>query len=149
MGKWIVSVFIFAIFSSVYAAEEPAATEAHQALQKTLSDYIGLYRADTLDQWVKLFDPEVRIFFPGDEGTITVRNLEEFLKRQKNYFATRKSISERLENVQIFEGKRIARIVADFVFLDEGQEKPGKLGLHLVQSKEGWKIVSVLFSYDS
>ncbi|MCI0615227.1 hypothetical protein L0244_19730, partial [bacterium] len=65
-----------------------------------------------------------------------------------NYFATRKSISERLENMQVFEGRRIARVVADFIFVDEGIEKSGKLGLHLVQGNDGWKIIAVVFSYN-
>ncbi|MCI0605610.1 nuclear transport factor 2 family protein [bacterium] len=88
-------------------------------------------------------------FFPTDDGGINVRNLEEFLERQKNYFEKRKSIRERLQNVQILEGKRIARVTADFIFIDEGVDHPGKLGLHLVEGQDGWKIVGVLFSYDN
>lgn len=57
--------------------------------------------------------------------------------------------SERLENVQITEGKRIARLAADFVFIDQGVEHPGKPGLHFVEDSNGWRIVSVLFSYDN
>ena len=56
--------------------------------------------------------------------------------------------SERLENVRVDEGRRIARVVADFVFMDEGEEHPGTLGLHLVQDRDAWKIVAILFSYD-
>ena len=33
--------------------------------------------------------------------------------------------------------------------LDEGEERPGKLGLHLAEGKDGWRIVAVLFSYDA
>jgi hypothetical protein len=46
-------------------------------------------------------------------------------------------------------GRRIARVSADFVFLDEGQERRGKLGLHLAEGTEGWRIVAVLFAYDA
>ena len=28
-------------------------------------------------------------------------------------------------------------------------ERPGKLGLHLAEGQDGWKIVAVLFSYDA
>ncbi len=122
---------------------------SRESLDKILKDYIGLYQKDTLDQWKTLFHPSFTVFFPGDEGEVNVRNLEEFYERQKNYFAKRKSISERLENVQILEGNRIARVTADFIFIDEGVENPGKLGLHLVEGKDGWKIVAVLFSYDN
>ena len=126
-----------------------ATLRADTALQRVIDDYIKLYTKDTLIEWKKLFHPSVMVFFPGDEGTVTVRNLDEFFERQQNYFTKRKSISERLENLQIYEGRRVARVVADFIFIDEGVEKAGKLGLHLVQGNDGWKIVSVLFSYDN
>jgi hypothetical protein len=136
------------------AAESASAADlnsaaSREALQKTLRDYIHLYRQDSMDKWKELFHPSVMVFFPGDDGAVNTRNLEEFFERQKNYFAKRKSISEHLENVQVFEGRKIARIVADFIFVDEGEEHPGKLGLHLVEVPGGWKIVAVLFSYDS
>jgi SnoaL-like domain len=126
-----------------------SAEDSNQTLKKAIHDYIGLYTKDTLDQWKTLFHPSVIVAFPADDGGITIRNLDEFLERQRNYFAKRKSISERLENVQVFEGKRIARVVADFIFVDEGEERPGKLGLHLVEGTDGWKIVAVIFSYNS
>jgi hypothetical protein len=46
-------------------------------------------------------------------------------------------------------GRRIARVSADFIFLDEGEERRGKLGLHLAEGREGWRIVAVLFAYDA
>jgi hypothetical protein len=125
-----------------------AAADSRTALDKAIKDYVGLYQKETLDEWKKLFHPSVNVVFPADDGGVNVRNLDEFFQRQKNYFEKRKSISERLENVQIFEGKRIARVVANYVFVDEGEELPGKLGLHLVEGADGWKIVAVLFSYD-
>jgi hypothetical protein len=136
------------LFSSFVVANEINSDQSREALQKVLKDYIELYRPDTLDQWKLLFHPSVTVVFPADDGTVNVRNLEEFFQRQKNFFATRKSVSERLENMQIFEGRRMARVTADFIFIDEGGEKPGKLGLHLVEGPDGWKIVSVLFSYN-
>ena len=151
MHRILLFVFLFiSIVTSQSRALEFNSSESRKKLDKTVKDYIELYRADTLDQWKRLFDPSVVIVFPGDNGTVTVRNLEQFVERQKNYFATRKSISERLENIQIFEGRRIARLVADFIFVDEGQERSGKLGFILfVEGSDGWKIVAALFSYDS
>ena len=137
---------LFLITSFVIADENSA--QSKEALQKVIKDYIGLYRADSLDQWKLLFHPSVTVVFPADDGSVNVRNLEEFFQRQKNFFATRKSVSERLENLQVFEGRRIARVTADFIFIDEGVEKPGKLGLHLVEGNDGWKIVAVVFSYN-
>lgn len=135
------------LFASFVIADENSA-QSKEALQKVIKDYIGLYRADSLDQWKLLFHPSLTVVFPADDGSVNVRNLEEFFQRQKNFFATRKSVSERLENMQVFEGRRIARVTADFIFIDEGVEKPGKLGLHLVEGAEGWKIVAILFSYN-
>lgn len=140
---------ILSIVSCTVSAGEMNPPKSRTALEKIMKDYIALYRQDTLDQWKRLFHPSVIVVFPAEDGAINVRNLEEFFERQKNYFTKRKSISERLENVQVLEGKRIARVVADFIFIDEGEERPGKLGLHLVEGADGWKIVAVLFSYDS
>jgi hypothetical protein len=136
------------LITSCVTADEINSADSKEALQKVLKDYIGLYRADSLDQWKLLFHPSLTVVFPADDGSVNVRNLEEFFQRQKNFFASRKSVNERLENMQVFEGRRIARVTADFIFIDEGVEKPGKLGLHLVQGNNGWKIVAVLFSYN-
>ena len=113
-----------------------------------MADYIGLYAATTLDRWRTLFHPGAVIAFPGDDGSITTRTLDEFVERQRNYFATGRKISERLENVRVDMGRRIARVSADFIFMDEGKERPGKLGLHLAEGRDGWQIVAVLFAYN-
>ena len=141
--KALLILFVLSLAGSNLYTAQP-----DDALKKVLSDYIGLYKKETLNEWKELFHPSLMVFFPSDNGEVNVRNLNEFFERQQNYFAKRKSISERLENVQIFQGRRIARIVADFIFIDEGVEKSGKLGLHLVEGPQGWKIVSVVFSYD-
>ncbi len=46
-------------------------------------------------------------------------------------------------------GRRIARVTADFIFVDEAEERPGTLGLHLIEEAGAWRIVAVLFSYDA
>ena len=122
---------------------------ARAAVDRLVADYIGLYAGPTIDRWRTLFHPSVVVAFPDDDGSIRTRTLDEFVIRQKNYFATGRRISERLENVRIDMGRRIARVSADFIFIDEGEERPGKLGLHLAEGKEGWKIVAVLFAYDA
>ena len=129
-------------------AEELNSSESHAAMEKLLRDYISLYRKESLAQWKELFHPSVTIIFPADDGTITVRNLAQFFVRQQDFFAQRKSVSERLENVQIAEGRRMSRVLANFVFVSDGAEKRGKLGLHLLEGNEGWKIVGLVFSYD-
>lgn len=125
------------------------ADPARAAVDRVVADYIGLYAGPTLDRWQTLFDPAVVVAFPADDGTIMTRTLDEFVERQRNYFATGRRISERLENVHVDMGRRIARVSADFIFVDEGEERRGKLGLHLAEGQDGWKIVAVLFAYDA
>jgi hypothetical protein len=130
-------------------AVERGGSVSRVAIDRVLADYIGLYARDTLPRWKTLFHPALSVAFPGDDGGILVRNLDEFYTRQQNYFATGRRISERLENVRVEEGRRIARVTADFVFVDEGEERRGRLGLHLAQDRDDtWKILAILFSYD-
>ena len=136
-------------FGHAYAAEDAPADLAHSAVEQLVADYIGLYTGPTLERWRTLFHPAVIVAYPDDDGTIRTRTLDEFVTRQKDYFATGRRISERLENVRIDMGRRIARVGADFIFEDEGEERPGKLGLHLAEGNEGWKVVAVLFAYDA
>ena len=130
-------------------AQVARADAARAAVDRVVADYIGLYAGPTLERWRMLFHPAVVVAFPADDGSITTRGLDEFVERQRNYFATGRAISERLENVRVDMGRRIARVSADFVFVDEGEERPGKLGLHLAEGQDGWKIVAVLFAYDA
>ena len=133
------------------AAAEPAepADPARAAVEQLVADYIGLYTGPTLERWRTLFHPAVIVAYPDDDGTVRTRTLDEFVARQREYFATGRQVSERLANVRIDMGRRIARVSADFVFMDEAEERPGKLGLHLVEGHEGWRIVAVLFAYDA
>ncbi len=138
------------LFAMLAAGGLPAAgaDPAREAVEAVVADYIGLYTGPTLDRWQTLFHPAVVVTFPAEDGSITTRNLAEFVERQRAYFATGRRISERLENLRIDLGRRIARVSADFIFVDEGEERPGKLGLHLAEGNDGWKIVAVLFAYD-
>jgi len=141
------TTLLFALF--VAASHAAPASPAQAAVEQLVADYIGLYAAPTLDRWRTLFHPAVVVAFPDNDGAIRTRTLDEFVTRQRNYFATGRQISERLENVRIDMGRRIARVSADFIFVDEGEERPGKLGLHLAEGQDGWKIVAVLFAYDT
>lgn len=131
------------------ATGDRAASPKRAAIERVVADYVGLYAGRTLERWKALFDPALSVASPQDDGTIKVRNIAEFYGRQKDYFATGRRISERLENVRIDEGRRIARVSADFVFVDEGEESRGKLGLHLAEGNDGWKVVAIVFSYDA
>ena len=129
------------------AATTASADSGREAVDRVVADYVGLYSGDALDRWRLLFHPSTVVAFPADDGSISTRNLDEFVERQRNYFATGRKISERLENLRVDMGRRIARVSADFIFIDEGEERSGKLGLHLAEGPDGWKIVAVLFSY--
>ena len=143
--------YLTVLLASIAFAGVPAAQASpdsdRAAVDRLVADYIGLYTAATLEQWRALFHPSVVVAFPDEDGSIRTRTLDEFVTRQQNYFATGRKISERLENVRVDMGRRIARVNADFIFVDEGEERPGKLGLHLAEGKDGWKIVAVLFAY--
>jgi hypothetical protein len=143
----IATVAAHAAHAAPPAAASPADT-ARAAVDRLVADYIGLYTGPTIDRWKTLFHPAVVVAFPDEDGSIRTRTLDEFVTRQKNHFATGRRISERLENVRVDMGRRIARVNADFIFMDEGEERPGKLGLHLAEGKDGWRIVAVIFSYD-
>jgi hypothetical protein len=131
-------------------AVAPAAPPAGErtAIDKVVADYIDLYARPTLDRWKTLFHPRLLVVSPKDDGTVRIRGLEEFFKAQKDRFETGRRIGERLENVRIEPGRRIARVTADFVFSDEGEESRGKLGLHLARDGERWVITAIIFSYD-
>jgi hypothetical protein len=144
LHSWL-AAFVLAVAPVVHASPEPD----RAAVDQLVADYIGLYAGPTLEKWSRLFHPAVVVAFPGDDGAIVTRTLDEFVRRQRDYFATGRKISERLENVRVDMGRRIARVSADFVFVDEGEERPGRLGLHLAEGKDGWKIVAVLFAYDA
>jgi hypothetical protein len=146
--SWRASICLavaLACIPAVHASRE----SDRAAVDRLVADYIGLYAGPTLEPWSRLFHPAVIVAFPGDDGAIVTRTLDEFVKRQRDYFATGRKVSERLQNVRVDMGRRIARVSADFVFVDEGEERPGRLGLHLAEGKDGWKIVAVLFAYDA
>lgn len=127
-------------------SKDPSPSRA--VLERAVADYTGLYTRTTLERWKTLFHDSLVVVYPMEDGGVRVRNLQEFYKAQKDYFETGRKVSERLENVRIDEGWRMARVNADFVFVDEGKESRGKLGLHLVETGGGWKITAIIFSYD-
>ncbi|HLM82457.1 MAG TPA: hypothetical protein VK302_17770 [Terriglobales bacterium] len=127
---------------------QETATLPDPDLQELVANYIRLYTKPTLTDWKKLFHPSLIVANPNRDGSITIRNLDEFYNAQEERFATGRRISEHLENVSTSTGNRIGRINADFIFSEEGVAKRGKLGLHAIRDKEGWKIVAIIFSYD-
>ena len=117
-------------------------------VRRLIESYIGLYRADRLSEWKRLLHEKVSVADPRPDGSIRFRGLEEFFGAQQGFFATGRRIGERLEGVRVEEGRRIARVSAEFVFVDEGEERRGRLGLHLAEEKGEWRVVAILFAYD-
>jgi len=144
----IAAIALFVPPFSASGQETDACAGDRAGAERLMAEYIELYTGPTIDRWRELFHPSVLVAFPSQDGSIQVRNLEEFVARQKGHFSTGRPISERLENVRVDMGCSIARVSADFVFMGEGDERRGKLGLHLAADRSGWRIVSVLFSYD-
>lgn len=128
------------------ASTPPADTEAK--LRKVVADYVGLYRRDTLPQWRSLFLPSFSVSSANADGTVRLRNLEEFYGAQERYLSSGRAIDEKLENVTLERRGRLASVWADFVLTDAGEKSRGKLVLLLIEEKGEWRIHSLMFAYD-
>jgi hypothetical protein len=117
------------------------------AVQRTVDDYVGLYRKDSLARWRELFLPTFTATSPAADGGVTVRTLDEFYDAQARGFAKATSMSETLEHVVIERSGRIATARAEFVFRSDGTSRRGRLVLTLVERDGAWKIAALLFSY--
>ena len=128
------------------ASLPPVAGDA--ALRRTVADYVGLYKRDTLDRWRTLFLPTFTATSTRADGTVRVRTLDEFFTGQQRYLASGRSIKEELENLSIERRGKLASAWADFVLTEEAEKSRGKLILLLVADRGEWKIQSLMFSYD-
>jgi len=134
-------------FADGLAAQSSSASPSTAGVRRVVDDYVGLYRKDTLAEWRALFLPSFTSTSPNQDGTITVRSLDEFYDSQARGFARAKEMSETLENVVIERSGRLATAWADFVFHQDGTSRRGRLALTLVESKGAWRIASLMFSY--
>lgn len=129
------------------AVTTPApASEAN--LKRIVADYVGLYRRDSLPQWRALFLPSFTVASTNADGSVRLRNLDEFYAAQERYLASGRAIEEKLENVAIERKGRLASVWADFVLTDQGETSRGKLCLSLIEEKGSWRIHSLVFAYD-
>jgi hypothetical protein len=133
---------------STARATSTAPSTTPLSIERVVADYTVLYNARDLEEWRKLFHPDLTVASPEADGGISVRNLKQFYNAQKKAFDAGNKMSERLQNIAIEKGNRIARVAADFVFTSNGKPSRGQLGLHLVQGREGWKITSIVYSYN-
>jgi hypothetical protein len=126
----------------------PAQTAAPDSgLQRVVHEYIALYRTDSLERWRTLFLPSFTVAFTNADGSITERNLEQFVERQRQGFAKTPDMHEVLENVKIEQRGRLAGVWAEFVFTAEGKSRRGTLVMQCIRDRGEWKIQSLLFSY--
>ena len=144
----VLTITLFVLGIGMASHEGSSSENADPELARILADYTRLYTRETLPEWRTLFHSAASIANLGSDGAINVRTLDTFYSAQENYFATGRRINERLKDVAIAPGKNMARVTADFVFRDEGEERRGKLGIHLLRQGQGWKIVGIVFSYD-
>lgn len=142
-----VGLFLLLVCANVQAQTGKAQTSA-STVDRVVADYTGLYNAKELEEWRKLFHPEVRVSSPDASGNIVVRNLKQFYAAQKKGFESDPKMREELRNIAVERGNRIAQVAADFIFTSGGKASRGQLGLHLVEGKDGWKITSVVYAYD-
>jgi len=133
-----------ALLLGLIAAPAPAADAEIDAL---LRDYIGLYTRDTLDTWRGLFHPGFVAAFTNDDGTTTARTLDEFVARQRNYFATGRPIREELADVQVERQGRLATVRAAFTLHDGPAEKKGRLMMLLIRDRDRFVIQALVFTY--
>ncbi len=141
--------FAAALLGGASALPGQTQEPADSGLKKLVHDYIALYRLDSLDRWRQLFLPSFTVAFTNPDGSITERNLEQFLERQRQGFARTPDMSEVLENVVIEQRGSLASVWADFVFTAAGQPRRGKLVLLCIRERGAWRFQSLLFSYHS
>src|SRR4030095_11040489 len=77
-------IVVLALCAGPAASADPAAGAAapDPALQALVRDYVGLYKAATLESWKKLFHSSLVVADPRPDGSVRVRNLEEFFGAQ-------------------------------------------------------------------
>jgi hypothetical protein len=139
----------------LFLAGMPAASAGAQRtalpdtlLERLVRDYTGLYSRDSFELWTGLFHPNFVSFSANANGTITARNLREFLEAQRQGFLRAREMREELQNVVIEQRDRLASVWADFVFHLDGRPSRGKLVLLAVADTAGWRFSALQFAYD-
>jgi SnoaL-like protein len=137
-----------ALVLAVLQAASPAPAPTDEGLRRTVTDYVGLYRRESLDRWRTLFLPTFTATYTRADGTVRVRTLDEFFTAQHGYLSSGRAIKEELENLAIDRRGKLATAWADFVLDEEGEKIRGKLVLLLVADRGDWRIQALMFSYD-
>ena len=144
--RWTAGALLALILFATPAGAQ-VSPDGDEAVRRVLDAYIKLYTRDTLAEWRTLFLPSFSAAFTNADGSITVRNLDEFYERQRGFFATGRRISEELQNVQIARQHRIASVRADFVLFEDDMARPGRLMMLLIEDRGVFKIQALVFTY--
>jgi len=139
---------LLALALAVPAAHAQAPAAGDPGLQRLLDDYIGLYRRETLGEWRTLFLPSFVVAWTQPDGSTALRTLDEFWERQRQAFASARSVGEVLENVRAERHGRLASVWADFVFTSDESSRRGRLVMLCIEERGAFRIHSLLFSYD-
>jgi len=138
-------IAIVTLLPSVDAASAAIANE--DPIDALLHDYIGLYARDTLDSWRRLFHPAFIAAFTNDDGTTSSKTLDEFVARQRDFFATGRPIREELQDVKVEREGKLASARAAFTLHDGPAEKHGRLMMLLIRDRDRFLIQSLVFTY--
>lgn len=118
-----------------------------RSLAQLVADYTGLYTRDTLPRWKQLFLPTFTAASTEDDGSVSVRGLDDFYESQARGFAESAAMGERLDNVRIERRGAMASIQADFEFWADGPPSRGQLMLLAVHTRDGWRFHALMFAY--
>ena len=122
-------------------------TQGDDAVRRVVTDYVGLWRRETLPQWHELFLPSFTVASTNADGTTTLRTRDEFFAAQQRYHERVAGLREDLENIRIERTGRLASVWADFIVTDSGDKRRGKLVLLLIEERGVYKIHSLMFTY--
>ena len=138
-------IAIVTLLPSVDAASAAIANE--DPIDALLHDYIGFYARDSLDSWRRLFHPAFVAAFTNDDGTTSSKTLDEFVARQRDFFATGRPIREELQDVKVEREGKLASARAAFTLHDGPAEKHGRLMMLLIRDRDRFLIQSLVFTY--
>jgi hypothetical protein len=150
VGVWALALLaILTVPPCVLAASSPVTPPAapDAEIDALLRDYIGLYASGTLESWRGLFHPAFVAAFTNDDGTTTSRTLDEFVARQRSFFATGRPIREELQDVKDERDGPLAVVRAAFTLHDGPAEKHGRLMMLLIRDRDRFLIQSLVFTY--
>lgn len=147
MIRMLVLLWGLLAFALPVGAQSQPEADADAGLRQLVADYTGLYTREDLPRWRELFLPGFSAASTNEDGSVSVRGLEDFHAAQARGFADSTDMGERLENVRIERHGDLASVWADFVFWADGPPSRGRLVLLAIRQPQGWRFHSLMFAY--